>query len=278
MALEEEGEMQLKDKVAIITGGAKGMGRGMALKFAEEGCAVAIADIAIKEAEEAVADIKKKGGKALAIKCDVTDIKQVSEAVATVVNNFGRKIDILVNNAGGVTGARGGHTDTANEADWDRVLNVNLKGAFLVCMAVIPHMKENKYGKIINISSMGAVSPAVSVLHYHSAKAGVLGLTTNLAFELAPFNIYVNAIVPGPVETPFWDSLQPPGPERDAFFAALCKKEVPLGRMGKPEDIAGPALFLASGMSDYVTGQVIYVAGGQPISAQAATFLSAPQE
>ena len=93
----------------------------------------------------------------------------------------------------------------------------------------------------------------------------VLGLTVNLAFELAPLNIYVNCIVPGPIETPFWDALQPPGPERDAFFAALCKKEVPLGRMGKPEDIAGPALFLASGLSDYVTGQIIYAAGGQPL-------------
>jgi NAD(P)-dependent dehydrogenase (short-subunit alcohol dehydrogenase family) len=106
----------------------------------------------------------------------------------------------------------------------------------------------------------------------------VLGLTLNLAFELAPQNIYVNAIVPGPIETPFWDALQPPGPARDAFFAALCQKEVPLGRMGKPEDIAGPVLFLASGLSDYVTGQIIYVAGGQPLNAHAATFLSAPRE
>jgi NAD(P)-dependent dehydrogenase (short-subunit alcohol dehydrogenase family) len=96
----------------------------------------------------------------------------------------------------------------------------------------------------------------------------------NLAFELAPFNIFVNAIVPGPVETPFWDTLMAPGPERDAFFTALAKKEVPLGRMGNPEDVAGPALFLASELSDYVTGQIIYVAGGQPLSSHAATFLS----
>jgi NAD(P)-dependent dehydrogenase (short-subunit alcohol dehydrogenase family) len=154
-------------------------------------------------------------------------------------------------------------------------LNVNLKGPFLACMAVIPHMKKNRYGKIVNLSSMGAVSPSVSVLHYHSAKAGILGLTLNLAFELAPFNIYVNAIVPGPIETPFWDSLMPPGPERDTLFAGIARKEVPLGRIGTPEDVAGPALFLASGLSDYVTGQIIYVAGGQPLSSHAGTFLSA---
>jgi NAD(P)-dependent dehydrogenase (short-subunit alcohol dehydrogenase family) len=99
-----------------------------------------------------------------------------------------------------------------------------------------------------------------------------MGLSLNLAFELAPQNIYVNVIVPGPIETSFWDSLMPPGPQRDAFFSAMAKKEVPLGRMGRPEDIAGPALFLASGLSDYVTGQVICVAGGQPMLSHAATF------
>jgi NAD(P)-dependent dehydrogenase (short-subunit alcohol dehydrogenase family) len=135
-------------------------------------------------------------------------------------------------------------------------------------------MKKQKYGKIINLSSMGAVNPAASVLHYHAAKAGVLGLTINLAFELAPDNIYCNAIVPGPIETPFWDSLMNPGPEREKFLKALAKQEVPLGRIGTPEDIAGPALFLASGLSDYVTGQTIYAAGGQPLTAQAATFLT----
>ena len=102
-----------------------------------------------------------------------------------------------------------------------------------------------------------------------------MGLTLNLAFELAPFSIYVNAIVPGPIETPFWDALMPPGPDRDAFFTAMVKKEIPLGRMGTPEDIAGPALFLASELSSYVTGQIIYAAGGQPLSSHAATFLSA---
>ena len=143
---------------------------------------------------------------------------------------------------------------------------------FLVTMSVLPSMKKNNYGKIIYISSMGAVSPCVSVLHYHTAKAGILGLTKNLAFELAPKNIYVNAIVPGPVDTTFWDALVPAGPAREALFSAIAKKEIPLEKIGRPEDIAGPSLFLASGLSDYVTGQILYVAGGQPLLAHGATF------
>ena len=268
--------MLLENRVAIVTGGAKGMGRGIALKFAQEGCDVVVNALHIEGARQVAEEVRALGRKALAIKADISNNTEVKAMVEETIREFG-KIDILVNNAGGVMGVEGGDTETATEADWDKVLSVNLKGAFLVCMAVLPHMKVKKYGKIINLSSMGAVSPAVSVLHYHSAKAGILGLTLNLAFELAPQNIYVNAIVPGPVETPFWDALQPPGPERDAFFKEMVKKEIPLGRMGTPEDIAGPALFLASGLSDYVTGQTIYVAGGQPINSHAATFLSAPR-
>ena len=265
--------MLLENRVAIVTGGASGMGKGIALKFAGEGCDVVVSDLNIAGAENVAKDIIATGHRSLAIKADISSSAEVNDMVDRVIKEFG-KIDILVNNAGGVTGVKGGDTATATEEDWDKVLNVNLKGAFLVCMAVVPHMKKQKYGKIINLSSMGAVSPSVSVLHYHSAKAGILGLTLNLAFELAPLGIYANAIVPGPVETAFWDALQPPGPARDSFFKSMTKKEVPLERMGTPEDIAGPALFLASGLSDYVTGQTIYVAGGQPLSSHAATFLS----
>ena len=265
--------MLLENRVAIVTGGAKGMGRGIALKFAQEGCDVVVNALHIEGAEKVAEEIKALGRKAIAIKADISNNTEVKKMVDETIKTFG-KVDIVVNNAGGVMGVQGGDTETATEEDWDKILSVNLKGAFLVCMAAIPHMKKKKYGKIINLSSMGAVSPSVSVLHYHSAKAGMLGMTLNLAFELAPQNIYVNAIVPGPIETPFWDALQPPGPGRDALFAAIAKKEVPLGRIGTPEDIAGPALFLASGLSDYVTGQIIYVAGGQPLSSHAATFMS----
>jgi NAD(P)-dependent dehydrogenase (short-subunit alcohol dehydrogenase family) len=255
--------MLLAEKVAIITGGAKGMGRGMALKFAEEGCAVAIADIAMKEAEEAVAEIKKKGGQGLAIKCDVTSIKQVGETVDAVVKKFGR-IDILVNNAGAIAA----HTpvEDLSEEVWDKVLALNLKSDFLFCKYVVPHMKKRRCGKIINISSIGAVHPPAHEIHYNTAKAGVIGFTTDLANALAPFNINVNCMLPGPVRTNFYDGRVSTmtEEERDAFFKMLGKK-VPLGRVGTPEDMAGAALFLASELSAYITGHALYVSGGLPL-------------
>ena len=265
--------MLLTDQVAIITGSAKGMGRGIALKFAQEGCDIVVNALHIEGAQKVADEVAALGRKALAIKADITKSAEVQDMVDKTINQFG-KVDVLVNNAGGTLGIKGGSIDTATEEDWDKFLDLNLKGAFLVTKAVVPHMKKRKYGKIINISSMGAVHPSVSVLHYHSAKAGILGLTYNLAFELAPFNIYVNAIVPGPIDTPFWDDIIAGIPDREAFFTALAKKEVPLGRMGTPEDIAGPALFLASELSSYVTGQVIYAAGGQPFLSHESTFLS----
>ena len=264
--------MLLKDKVALITGSAHGIGRGIAEKFAREGCDLIINGLHLDSAQKVAEEIKSLGREAIAIKADIGNSAEVNKMIKTAADKFGR-IDILVNNAGGVSGTEGrGNSDNITEEEWDRVVNLNLKGPFLVTMGVLPYMKKNKYGKIIFISSMGAISPCVSVIHYHAAKAGVLGLMTNLAFELAPMNIYVNAIVPGPVETTFWDALLPPGPDRDALFKAVAKKEIPLEKIGKPEDIAGPALFLASGLSDYITGQVINVAGGQPLLSHAATF------
>jgi NAD(P)-dependent dehydrogenase (short-subunit alcohol dehydrogenase family) len=264
--------MLLKDNVALITGSANGMGRGIALMFAEQGCNIIINDLSQDAAQKAADEINALGRRAIAIKADITNGSEIEKMTEAAVKEFGR-IDILVNSAGGVPGTAGrGNSDNITEAEWDRVVDLNLKGPFLVTMSVLPIMKKNKYGKIIFISSMGAVSPCVSVLHYHTAKAGILGLTINLAFELAPQNIYVNAIVPGPVDTTFWDALVPAGPEREALFDAIAKKEIPLEKIGRPKDIAGPALFLASGLSDYVTGQILYVAGGQPILAHGATF------
>jgi NAD(P)-dependent dehydrogenase (short-subunit alcohol dehydrogenase family) len=262
--------MLLENKVALITGGAKGMGKAMALRFAAEGCDVAVNAMHIEGARQVADQVKSLGRKSIAIKADISSSKAVDDMVSRVMEKFG-KIDILVNNAGSVGG---GDLEKSTEEDWDKVLAVNLKGHFLVTKAVVPGMKEMKSGKIIFLSSMGAVHPAVSVLSYHAAKAGIIGLTYNLAFELAPFSIYVNCIVPGPIETPFWDSLTKgmPADEKRSFFTALAKKEVPLGRIGTAEDIAGPALFLASGMSDYVTGQILYVAGGQPVMSTQAVF------
>jgi NAD(P)-dependent dehydrogenase (short-subunit alcohol dehydrogenase family) len=264
--------MLLKDKVALVTGSANGMGRSIARKFAEQGCNLIINDLNLDASQKVAEEIKSLERKAIAVKADITNSNDIKNLTDAAIKEFGR-IDILVNNAGGVSGTEGrGNSDNITEAEWDKVVNLNLKGPFMVTMSVLPYMKKNKYGKIIFVSSMGAVSPCVSVLHYHTAKAGILGLTINLAFELAPLNIYVNAIVPGPVETTFWDALVPPGPERDALFKAIAKKEVPLEKIGKPEDIAGPALFLASGLSDYVTGQIIHAGGGQPLLAHGATF------
>jgi NAD(P)-dependent dehydrogenase (short-subunit alcohol dehydrogenase family) len=264
--------MLLKDRVALVTGSANGMGRGIALKFAEEGCDLIINDLHLEAARKVAGEIRSLGRRAIAIKADITSQAEIEEMTETAVKEFGR-IDILVNSAGGVPGTAGrGNSDNITVEEWDRVVDLNLKGPFMVTMSVLPLMKKNNYGKIIFISSMGAVSPCVSVLHYHTAKAGILGLTTNLAFELAPQNIYVNAIVPGPVDTTFWDALVPAGPEREKLFNAIAKKEIPLEKIGRPEDIAGPSLFLASGLSDYVTGQVIYAAGGQPLLAHGATF------
>lgn len=264
--------MYLKDRVAIVTGGAKGMGRGIALKFAEEGAKVVLCDLDAAGARSVAAEVEVLGREALAFEMDITKSAEIERMVAGALEAFGT-IDVLVNCAGGVPGTHGaGATGTVSEEEWDRVVGINLKGPWLVTEAVLPTMKSNRYGKIVFISSTGAVSPVVSVLHYHAAKAGVIGLSLNLAFELAPLGICVNTIVPGPVETPFWDSLMPPGPERDAFFAAVSKHEVPLGRMGQPKDIAGACLFFASELSDYVTGQTLCVAGGQPMLSQQATF------
>jgi NAD(P)-dependent dehydrogenase (short-subunit alcohol dehydrogenase family) len=264
--------MLLKDKVALVTGSANGMGRGIALKFAEQGCNLIINDLTLEGAQKVADEVKALGRKAIAVKADITNGAEIEKMTEAAVKEFG-KIDILVNNAGGVPGTAGrGNSDNITPEEWDRVVDLNLKGPFLVTMSVLPVMKKNKYGKIIFVSSMGAVNPCVSVLHYHTAKAGILGLAINLAFELAPQNIYVNAIVPGPVDTTFWDALVPAGPDREALFDAISKKEVPLERIGRPDDIAGPALFLASGLSDYVTGQIVYAAGGQPLLAHGATF------
>ncbi len=262
--------MLLASRVAIITGGAIGIGRGIALKFAEEGCSVVVADIDAIEGKKTAEEVSKKGGEGIFASCDVTINRQVQDMVGKAISKFG-KIDILVNNAGGVSGPKGS-IDDVSEEQWDKSLNLNLKSAFLCCKAVVPHMKKNKYGKIINISSLGAIHPAVSVVHYHSAKAGVLGLTYNLAFELAPFNISVNAILPGPIRTPFWEPVTRDIPDKDAFFAEIAKKEVPMQRIGTPEDIAGAALFLASELSAFVTGETINVAGGLPQLPHGATI------
>ena len=254
--------MLLEDRVAIITGGARGIGKGIASRFAAEGCSVVMTDVAKEDGERAAEAICAAGMKAIFRYCDVTDSRQVTELFTDVMNEYGR-VDILINNAGGVFGP-GMCTENITDGDWDKVVDLNLKSQFLCCRAVIPLMKEWRYGRIVNLSSMGAVGPCVSISHYHAAKGGVLGLTTNLAYELAPFNICVNAIVPGPIRSEFYGPVVRDSAEQEALFADISQT-VPLGRMGTPEDIAGAALFFASELSSYVTGESIRVGGGHPL-------------
>ncbi len=254
--------MLLSDRIAIITGGSRGIGRGIALKFAEEGCQIAIADVLEAEAEETVEKISGKGGKGIFCRCDVSNSAEVQDVVIKILKEFG-KIDILINNAG--TGGAPKSITEVSEGEWDRLMAINLKGMFLCCKAVVPNMKERRYGKIINISSLGAIAPPVPNIHYSSAKAGVLGLTSDLALELAPFNICVNAILPGAIRSEIWDPLIDPGINPDEFFEEVGKTVAPMQRVGTPEEIAGVALFLASDMSSYVTGDRIIVGGGAPL-------------
>jgi NAD(P)-dependent dehydrogenase (short-subunit alcohol dehydrogenase family) len=256
--------MLLKDRVSIVTGAAAGIGQGIALKFAEEGCAVVVADISA-EGEKTAQMITDKGGRGTFVKCDVTSSKEVNDLVASAIAVYG-KLDILVNNAGGVPRViRGGSIVDITDDLWESFLALNLSSAFYGCRAAVPHMKERRYGKIINLSSIGAVQPSTSVIHYHAAKAGVLGLTSNLAYDVAPFNINVNAILPGPIRTPFWEPVTKGVEDQDAFFKMIASANVPLQRIGTPEDIAGTALYLASSLSAYVPGEYIYVAGGIPL-------------
>ncbi len=254
--------MLLDNKVAIITGGAVGIGKGIALRFAGEGCSVVIADISRDEGQKTAEQIVQKGGRGIFISCDVTQKQQVQNMAQEAISKFGG-VDILVNNAGGVI-PNSGYIDNTTEEQWDKIIDLNLKSQFLCSQAVIPQMKDKKYGKIVNISSMGAICPPAPIVHYHAAKGGVLSLTTNFAFELARHNITVNAILPGPVITEFYTDLLKDVPDKEAFFARLRGK-VPMQRIGTVDEVASVALFLASELSSYVTGQAICVGGGLPL-------------
>jgi NAD(P)-dependent dehydrogenase (short-subunit alcohol dehydrogenase family) len=250
-------EKRINEKVAIVTGGAQGIGQGICLRLAEEGARVAIFDLNLAEAKKTAKEIEKSGGTALALKVDVSKSSEVDAAVKQVISKFG-KVDILVNNAGiSLTSKVANMTDEI----WDRTLDVNLKGVFLCCRAVVTHMKERKYGKIINIASILALRGSVYYAHYGATKAGVVAFTQGLAIELGPHNINVNAVGPGVIDTPMADHDVAPEVRQH------LQKRIPLRRIGVPRDIANAVVFLASDEASYITGQCLYVCGG--LSAEA---------
>ena len=243
--------MRLKDKVALITGGARGIGRAIALAFAREGADIVIADVNQLEAEKTAKDIEALARKSLAIQLDVTACAKVEEAVNKILDKLG-KVDILVNNAG-IT--RDGLLLRMNEADWDAVINVNLKGAFNCTKAVAKPMIKQRSGKIINIASIIGIIGNAGQANYSASKAGIIALTKTAAKELATRNINVNAVAPGFIQTEMTARLPEDIKQR-------MREAIPLNRFGSPDDVAAVCLFLASEEANYITGQVIVVDGG----------------
>ncbi|MFC2002974.1 SDR family NAD(P)-dependent oxidoreductase [Chloroflexota bacterium] len=252
----EVSRFALTDKVAIVTGGGRGIGKGIALSFAKAGANLVIAEIDAPEAEVSAEEIRALGRKALAVPTDARSSQQVENMLQKALNKFGR-IDILVNNVGGSLALRFPILDMS-EDEWDMIITLNLKSVFLCSKAVAKVMIDQKRGNIINIASVGGLGPYPNNAHYGAAKAGVINLTQSMAWEWAPYNIRVNAIAPGGTATRVLDKLY--GERPDLLQERL--KLIPLQRLGKPEDIGDAAIYLASDASDYVTGETIMVTGG----------------
>lgn len=246
----------LSEKVAIVTGARRGIGRGIALSLAKSGADVVVSDIDLSECQKVVGEIESTGRKGLAVKCDVTQKSEVEEMVAQTVKEFG-KVDILVNNAG-VVGFKPFLELT--EEEWDRVIDINLKGQFLCAQAVAKEMVKQKWGRIVNIASIASGQVGVgfpNVAHYCASKGGITALTEALALELSPQGINVNAIGPGVIETDMTKGML-----ADEKTTQGILMRVPKGRVGQPEDIGAAAVFLASDEADYITGATLFVDGG----------------
>lgn len=240
----------LKGKVAIVTGGGQGIGREIARSLAEKGAKVVITDVT-DQIFEVVKEIESRNGQGLAIKCDVTDPTEGRDVVGEVLEKYER-VDIVVNNAG-IYPSKSFIEMT--EEDWNKVLRINLRGVFHCTKAALPLMVKQQYGKIINISSIaGSVVGFPNLAHYSASKAGVVGFTRSLALEVAQYGININAIAPGPIETP--------GTKTDKATYEQTRKAIPLGRWGHVKDVANLVVFLASDESSFITGQCIVIDGG----------------
>lgn len=249
-------EIRFDDKVALVTGASSGIGRATAKEFAKAGARVVVHYNVSKEDAQAVVDaIGKEGGEAIALQADVSRKEEVNALVKKTLDRFGT-IDILINNAGALIKRE--TLEDMEEALWDEVMDVNLKSIFLVSQAVIPVMKEKKYGKIINLTSIAArVGGGVGAGHYSASKGGILTLSKNMAKELAPYGINVNAISPGIIDTRFHERFTSP----EIFNKFL--ESVVLKRAGSAEEVAWPILFLCSEYAAYIIGETIEINGGQ---------------
>jgi 3-oxoacyl-[acyl-carrier protein] reductase len=247
--------MKLSGKTAIVTGARRGMGRATALALAREGANVVVSDISQEDCQKVVDEIEKLGRKGLAFKCDVSSSGDVEDMVKRTVAEFGR-VDILVNNAGILTFKP--FLELTDE-DWDKTLNVNLKGQFLCARAAARVMAKNKWGRIINIASISSGGCGIAfplIAHYTASKGGVVALTEALALELTSQGINVNAICPGAIDTDMSKGVKEGGQ------LAQVLARIPKGRLGQPEEIASLAVFLASEESDYISGAAIVIDGG----------------
>ncbi|MDD5477728.1 MAG: 3-oxoacyl-[acyl-carrier-protein] reductase [Candidatus Omnitrophica bacterium] len=243
--------MRLKDKVALVTGGARGIGRAIALAFAKEGAGIVVADVNLEVAQKTALEIEGLGVKALALEMDVTNYDKVEEGINKILDKMG-KVDILVNNAG-IT--KDNLLLRMSPADWDAVINVNLKGTFNCIKAVSRPMIKQRSGRIISIASIIGLMGNPGQANYAASKAGIIALTKTVAKELASRNINANAVAPGFIQT-----------EMTAKLPEDLKKKmleaIPLAKLGTPEDVANVCLFLASDESSYITGQTITIDGG----------------
>ncbi len=244
-------------RVAIVTGGARGIGAAVAKRLAQDGMAVAVLDLDSSACEPVVTEIEAAGGKALAVGCNVADEAEVGAAVDRIASELGGPT-VLVNNAGII---RDNMLHKMSVDDWDAVMAVHLRGAFLTSRAVQPHQKEANFGRIVNLSSISALGNRGQA-NYSAAKAGLQGLTKTLAIELGRYGVTANAIAPGFIQTDMTAATA----ERIGIgfeqFIELAAQQIPVGRVGQPEDIAHTASFLCSEGAGFVSGQVIYVAGG----------------
>ena len=243
--------MRLEGRVALVTGASQGIGHACALALAREGASVAVAARNQQKLDELVAQITYSGGKAAAFVMDVVDEEQVKSGIKSAIAHFG-KIDILVNNAGMT---RDQLVMRMKRADWDSVLNTNLTSAYLCIQQVIGSMLKQRWGRIINVSSVFGQIGQAGQANYAASKAGLIGLTLAMAREVASRNITCNAVAPGFIETSMTAVLS-------EEFKQTAVKQIPLGRVGSPEDVAGAVCYLASDQAGYITGHVLNVNGG----------------